>query len=133
MYIGWQSIAKLPNCQSFYIEGKHRHHEILVQNIQRYKPLSVASIWDDSRFTNYQSVICHLVRPINLFIGSKIILHVCIICERRGYFGLESWVWALSRVQIGHVMKMYLIRSCRGSGPKSQKISTVVQFIFWKN
>lgn len=27
MYIGWQSIAKLPNCQSFYMEGKHRDYD----------------------------------------------------------------------------------------------------------
>lgn len=27
MYIGSQSIAKLPNCQSLYIEGKYRHHD----------------------------------------------------------------------------------------------------------
>lgn len=27
MYIGWQSIAKLPNCKSFNIEGKHRHYD----------------------------------------------------------------------------------------------------------
>lgn len=27
MYIGSQSIAKLPNCQSLYIEGKYQHHD----------------------------------------------------------------------------------------------------------
>lgn len=34
MYVGWQSIAKLPICQSDCIEGKHRDRDFTSRDIE---------------------------------------------------------------------------------------------------
>lgn len=138
MYIGSQSIAKLPNCQSLYIEGKYRHHDFTSRDTSIEHPKIEA--FECRQYLGWQitsRLFAIWSDRLTCFLD-KIYITCMYYLWKAVVFRMESWVWALCRSQFIHINKnvfnlnkspsllksstkrvKFLAPKIRGSGPKS--------------